>query len=66
MVVTGLNDPHAFAVPQVTDQVTSRLDVLFSTAALSCVALPIYSVVDGVPANTTEIGFVKVGEVKGA
>jgi len=40
MVVPGLNDPHAFAVPQVTDQVTPTLDVLFSTAALNCVALP--------------------------
>jgi hypothetical protein len=47
MVVPELNDPHEFAVPQVTDQVTSRLDVLFSTTALSCVALPIYSVVGG-------------------
>jgi hypothetical protein len=57
-VVEVLNEPHALAVPQVTDQVTLTLDELLVTAAESCVDLPVDSDVGGAVANSTEIGCV--------
>jgi hypothetical protein len=57
-VVAVLNEPHALAVPQVTDQVTLTLDELLVTAAESCVDLPAVSDVGGAVANSTEIGCV--------
>jgi hypothetical protein len=50
-VVAVLNEPHAFEVPQVTDQVTLALDELLVTAAESCVELPVDSDVGGAVAN---------------
>jgi len=50
-VVELLNEPHALAVPQVTDQVTLALDELLVTAADSCADLPVDNDVGGELAN---------------
>ena len=63
LVVTGLNDPHALGVPQLTDQVTSPLDVVFPAAAESDIVPPMDSAGGGVFANKTEIGSIVGGGV---
>jgi hypothetical protein len=63
LVVTGLNDPHALGVPQLTDQVTSPLDVVFPAAAESDIVPPMDSAGGGVFVDKTEIGSVVGGGV---